>query len=68
MLNGSKTYIGLIVALLPTVAHLFGYEVTAAFSTEFSEVADQLMQLVGLGIAFYGRAAATAPGWIAKQK
>lgn len=67
-MNGYRTYIGLIVALVPTVAHMFGYTVTPEFTEQFPDLADQLVQLVGLAFAFYGRAKATVPGFLAPKK
>lgn len=66
MLNGFKTYLGIIVALAPTVAHLFGGHVTPAFTSQFADTADSLIQLGGMCFAMYGRLVATAPGWFAK--
>ena len=67
MFEGYRTYIGLIVALVPTLANLFGYHATPAFSAQFPELADQFLQLLGLAVAFYGRAVSTSPGFLAKN-
>lgn len=66
-LSGSKTYIGLFVALIPTVASLFGYDVSATFNEDFTKLAEELVVLVGIAIAFYGRSVATAPGLLVKK-
>ncbi len=66
-MNGYKTYIGILVALIPTVANLLGYDVSDSFSGEFEKSAEDVVTIVGLVLAFYGRAVATAPGWFAKR-
>ena len=65
---GYKTYLGLIVALLPTMASLIGYDVVPSFSDDFPKLAEEAVTIIGLCIAFYGRAVATVPGWFAKKK
>ena len=61
-LNGKKTYLGIIVAALPTVAGLFGYNVTVEGATELTgilgtllENVEGLIQTGGLLLAWYGR-------------
>lgn len=66
-LSGYRTYIGLIVAAVPTIAGIFGFDTAANFTPEVTELFEQLLTLIGLGIAFYGRAKATVPGWFAKK-
>lgn len=66
-LSGSRTYIGLLIALIPTVANLVGYEVSATFSEDFTALAEDLIALVGIAIAFYGRAVATTQGLLVKK-
>ena len=68
MLNGYKTYIGIFVAVAPNLFGLLGYDVTPAFGEEFTEVATQVITLVGALIAVYGRSVAKAEGWLVKQK
>lgn len=67
MMNGWKTYLGIALALAPTVAHLFGYNLSATFDADVSALADTWVQIVGLAVAAYGRTVATAPGLLAKQ-
>lgn len=67
MLTGYKTYIGLLVALIPTIASLFGFEVSGTFSDEFTKLAEDAVTILGLGLAFYGRAKANSPGWFSKK-
>lgn len=67
LMNGYKTYIGILVAAVPTIAHLFGYEVTESFAGQFTSLADLLVQIVGLCFAAYGRAVAESPGWLVKK-
>lgn len=66
-MQGYKTYLGLAIALAPTVAHLFGYRVTPELSSQLPDIADTLVQLFGLAFATYGRLVATVPGWFAKE-
>lgn len=67
-MNGFKTYIGLLVALAPTLAHLFGYEVTPSFGAQFPVLLDSVVQIGGLAFAAYGRAVAETPGWFSKSE
>lgn len=66
-LSGSKTYIGLAVVLIPTVAKMFGYDVSETFSDDFTKLADEFVVLLGSAIAFYGRSVAKVPGLLAKK-
>ena len=66
-MNGAKTYLGLLIAALPTVANLLGYDVSANFSAEAEEVLTDLITLVGLAFAFYARSVATVPGWFSRR-
>lgn len=66
-MNGFKTYVGIVIALAPTVAHLFGYTLTPSFTEQFPETVDTIVQLLGLAFATYGRLVATAPGWLSKE-
>lgn len=56
---GSKTIWGLVIAAAPTLAKLFGYELSADFGAQASALIDQFTTLAGLGFAAYGRAVAT---------
>jgi hypothetical protein len=53
MLDGYKTYIGIIITLLGVVAGLFHYDITW-----LSQSQADIVSIVGLGIATYGRAKA----------
>lgn len=68
MLNGYRTYTGLLVALVPTLANLFGYDVSTTFSEDFGKILEDFLTLVGLAMAFYGRAVAEVPGFLVKRK
>ncbi len=67
MFNGYRTYISIIVALVPTFAGFFGFHVTEAFAGQFSAQADSFIELAGLIAAAYFRAKAEAPGWLVKN-
>lgn len=58
----SKTLWGVIVAALPALAGLFGYQVSdvAAFTAGSEEAISGLITLVGSALAVYGRVKATA--------
>lgn len=66
-LSGSKTLIGILIAAIPNVAQLFGYEVAAGFSDEASQAVNEIITIIGLAFATYGRLVAQAPGWLAKK-
>lgn len=65
-MSGYKTYIGIIVAIAPTVAQMFGYQLTGNFAGQFTQSADDIVALVGAAFAIYGRLKATVPGWLAR--
>lgn len=67
MMNGYKTFIGLAIAAVPTLAHIFGYTVAPGFEQSAGEIVDSIVQLIGLGFALYGRLVATVPGWFSKE-
>ncbi len=63
LLSGKKTYIGIFIAVVPTLAGLFGYSVTseglAEAGTLLASLFDNVEELgvtVGGLIAIYGRA------------
>ena len=66
-MSGYKTYIGIIVALTPTVANMLGYSVSPSFDGQFTDLASAIVQIAGLAFAAYGRAVAQSPGWFAKK-
>jgi len=51
----SKTIIGALVTLAPTVAVLFGYTMTEDDSVMITETADAIIQLIGAALVVYGR-------------
>lgn len=63
---GSNTYIGLVVALAPTILSWFGYAPTPEFNSQFSSELSAILTLLGGVYAVYGRLRATTPGWFAK--
>lgn len=67
MFQGYRTYVGILIAVAPTIANIFGYEVTTAFGEQFPVAVDSVMQLIGSAIAVYGRLKADTPGWLAKR-
>jgi len=67
MFNGWKTYSGILIAATPTLAGLFGYNVSAGFDVEASENINDLILLLGSAIAIYGRLVAQSKGWFAKN-
>jgi hypothetical protein len=65
-MTGYKTIIGLAIATVPTVAHLFGFTVAPGFEAQVGEILDSIVQLGGLAFALYGRIKAQGPLWFAK--
>jgi len=68
MLTGYKTMIGAVIAATPSIAALFGYDVSESFAGEASSLVDAIITLVGAAIAVYGRLVAETPGWFAKKQ
>lgn len=66
-LSGLKTYIGILIAIAPSVANLFGYDLAPTFGEEFASLAEEIITLIGAGLAIYGRAVAQTPGWFSKR-
>lgn len=62
-LNGLKTYIGIIIAVAPTLASLFGFNLSPTFGDQFTAAATDIITLLGAGLAIYGRLKAEVPGW-----
>ena len=56
LLQGKKTYIGIVIAAAPIVAKLLGYDLGDNFGAELEGVINELVSAVGLIIAAYGRA------------
>lgn len=62
ILDGKKTYIGILVAATPTIAGLFGYNISVEGAGELGGILENVMvnietviETVGLMIAAYGR-------------
>lgn len=60
-LLASKTLWGVLIAALPTIAKLFGYDIAdvAGFTANASEIVDGVIALFGSAVAIYGRITAT---------
>jgi len=65
--SGSNTYVGLVVAFAPVVISWFGYNTTPAFDEQLPNTIAAIVQILGLGYAFYSRAKAEVPGWFVKK-
>lgn len=61
-LFASKTLWGVVIAALPSLAKLFGYDIAdvAGFTQGANEAVDGIVTLVGSALAVYGRLKATA--------
>jgi uncharacterized membrane protein len=51
----SKTIIGALVTMAPTIATLFGFTFTENDSVMISQVADGIIQILGAALVVYGR-------------
>ena len=58
LLPGFKTYIGIFLTLVGTLAQAFGWDWWAGISGDVGTVANQVLAAVGGVIAIYGRAVA----------
>lgn len=67
MLDGYKTYLGIIVAVAPTIASMFGYTLAPEFGEQFTAIAFDIITLGGAAWAIYGRLKAQTPGWLARK-
>lgn len=66
-MNGYKTYAGLLIAAVPTIASAFGFDTSTGFSEQAMEVTESIVTIIGLALALYGRLVAVVPGWFAKK-
>lgn len=66
-MDGYKTYIGILIAVAPTVAGWFGFSLTPAFGEQVGSLIMDGITLAGAAFAFYGRLVAVVPGWFAKK-
>jgi len=66
-LEGKKTYIGIIIAVVPVLAGLLGYETSATFGEDLTIVLNEIITLVGTAIAAYGRIVTTGAGLVTKK-
>ncbi len=67
MMSGKKTYIGIVIAMVPVIAGLFGYDVNSGWSEEATLAMDEIIVLVGGLIAAYGRTKAVVSGGFVKK-
>lgn len=67
-MSGKKTYVGILIVLIPVISKMFGYDVSEAFPVDFASLAEEAVILVGAALAFYGRAKAKTPGMFVKSK
>lgn len=67
MLTGYKTIIGALIAAVPAVANLLGFDVAPGFSEQANQAITDILALIGGAIAIYGRLAAQTPGWLVKR-
>ena len=67
MFSGYKTIIGAVIAAIPSIATLFGFETSPDFTGQATEIAGAIVTLLGTVLAIYGRVVAVAPGWFAKK-
>ena len=63
--SGKNTYAGIIVAALPVILGLFGVSLTPSFAEQFPLLLEEAITIAGLLYAFWGRAKAQTPGWLA---
>ena len=57
----SKTFLGLLITVLPVLAPILGFSFGEGDAEFVSQGADQLIQAVGVLVAGYGRFAAKSP-------
>jgi Flp pilus assembly protein TadB len=68
MLDGAKTLIGVLIAALPTLATLLGYDTSPDLTGDLTEIGAGIMTIIGVGVAIYGRIVANGPMWFTKRK
>lgn len=61
MPEGTKTITGLLIAALPTILTLFGYDTAPDFNQNATEIASAIVTIGGLIYALYGRIKAQGP-------
>jgi hypothetical protein len=66
-MNGYRTIVSAVIAALPALANLLGFEVAPGFSEEATEAVMDVITVGGTIAAIYFRLKATVPGWFAKK-
>lgn len=66
-LNGYKTFLGLAIAVAPSVATMFGYHTSPNFEGDVTEIVSAVVALIGTAIAIYGRIVAKGPTLVVKN-
>lgn len=56
----SKTIVGVIIGLLPTIGALFGVEITVGDIEDGAQAVDTILQGLGAALAIYGRVTANS--------
>lgn len=67
MLSGSRTIISAVIAAIPSVANLFGFEAAPGFTEQATEIVMSVVTIGGALAAIIFRLKAEAPGWFAKK-
>lgn len=65
-LQGYRTYISIIIAVLPTVVGMFGFQLADGALDQIASLLGDLITIGGAIAAFYFRAKAEVPGFLVK--
>jgi len=68
MIQGYRTFIGILISAVPTLATFLGFDTAPNFVGDATEIAGAIVTLIGAGVAIYGRLKAETPGWFAKKQ
>lgn len=66
-LTGYRTIIASVIAAIPALANVLGFETAPGFTEEATEIVLGIITLGGAAAAIYFRLKATLPGWFAKK-
>ena len=67
-MQGYRTILSAVIAAIPALAGLLGFEVAPGFTEEATQTALEIITIAGAIAAVYYRLKATAPGWLVKKE
>lgn len=67
MFDGAKRTAGLIIALIPALMNLAGFETAPGFSEDAMQIVEGVLGITGVALTLYGIVKAKGPMWFQKK-